>query len=118
MKELTPNFVVIAYGLARIPSSIIEIEDSNRWIILSISIIQMIFLFFYLEIIEYNFCSLNKNTKRNILLREQKQKPDSIYCDNDDNTDEITIKGYDITEGLKNEAKTLTELNSELIEDK
>ena len=118
VKELTPNFVVIAYGLARIPSSIIEIEDSNRWIILSISIIQMVFLFFYLEIIEYNFCSLNKNTKRNILLREQKQKPDSIYCDNDDNTDEVTIKGYDITEGLKNEAKTLTELNSELIEDK
>ena len=31
---------------------------------------QILSLLFYLEIVEYNFCNLNKNTKRNILLRE------------------------------------------------
>ena len=104
IKELSPNFVIITYGLSRIPSSLIEYEGLFRWIILIISIFQVIFLLFYLEIIEYNFCFLNKNTKKNILKREQKLKEDNIndYDCEDNNIDEITINGYDITEGLKN----------------
>ena len=118
MKELTPNFVVIAYGLARIPSSIIELDSVNRWIILIISIIQVIFILFYLEIIEYNFCNLNKNTKKNISERELDLK--NYFNDNnndDDNIDEISIKGYDITEGFKNGGRNLTELSEEKSED-
>ena len=118
LKELTPNFVVIAYGLARIPSSIIELDGVNRWIILIISIIQVVFILFYLEIIEYNFCNLKKKNKKNISERELDLK--NYLNDNnndDDNIDEISIKGYDITEGFKNGDRNLTELNEEKAED-
>jgi hypothetical protein len=45
-----------------------------------------------LEILEYNFCSLNKNTKKSITEREHKQSINEI---NDEDDDEIDIKGYD-----------------------
>ena len=91
IKELTPNYVIIAYGLSMIPSSIIGIGGKERWIILVIFIFQIISLLFYLEIFELNFCSLNKNTKKNILEREYNQldNPQDI---------EIEIQGYDISE--------------------
>ena len=87
LKELTPNFVIIAYELARIPSSIIKNGGINRYIILIISLFQIIFLLFYLEIFEYNFCSLNKNTKRSISEREKNQ----IDYFNDDDS-KVTIR--------------------------
>ena len=34
---------------------------------------QIISLLFYLEILEFNFCNLNKNTKRNIMLRVEEE---------------------------------------------
>ena len=67
------------------------------------------FFLFYLEILEYNFCSLNKNTKKHISERERKQ---SIEESNDiDN--EIDIKGYDISDTLKTQdkIKDLNEMN-------
>ena len=92
LNELTPNHVVIAYELGRIPISIIKNEGINRWIILIISILQTICLLFYIEIFECNFCSLNKNTKRNILERELGQDKEEY----DGNEDEISYKGYNI----------------------
>ena len=107
LKELTPNHVIIAYELGRIPSSIIQIEGINKWIILIISIFQIIFLLFFLEIIEYNFCSLNENTKRSILERERKQ---NNFNNEDDKENEIILKGYDISAGFKIENNIETEL--------
>ena len=46
-------------------------------------------LLFYLEILEFNFCNLNKNTKRNIMLREDDEmltkntRMSEIEVDND-----------------------------------
>ena len=97
INELTPNYIKIAYELANIPSTIIVIEDINRWILLVISIFQILSLLFYLEIFEYNFCNLNKNTKKSILEREHK---DSIIEYNYDN-DEIDRGGFDISESIK-----------------
>ena len=91
INELTPNYVIIAYELSIIPSTIIGIEGFKRWIILVISIFQIISILFYLEIFELNFCSLNKNTKKNILEREFNQ------LDNAQDI-EIEIQGYDISE--------------------
>ena len=107
LKELTPNHVIIAYELGRIPSSIIQIEGINKWIILIISLFQIIFLLFFLEIIEYNFCSLNENTKRSILERERKQ---NNFNNEDDKENEIILKGYDISAGFKIENNIETEL--------
>ena len=103
---MTPNFVIIAYELARIPSSIIKNGGINRYIILIISLFQIIFLLFYLEIFEYNFCSLNKNTKRSISEREKNQ----IDYFNDDDS-KVTIRGYDIP--MENDNETKIEMGSE-----
>ena len=63
---------------------------------------------------EYNFCSLNKNTKKNISEREHRYSiVGNDINDNDDN-DEREIKGrYDISEALKIQAKvdSLKEMN-------
>ena len=80
--KLTPNYVIIGYELGRIPSNLIDIEDYKIWIILVISLLQIISLSFYLEILEYNFCSLNKNTRRNIKDREHAQT-EILKGDND-----------------------------------
>ena len=48
---------------------------------------QIICLLFYLEILEFNFCNLNKNTKRNIMLREEEE----MLLRNNTNASEIEI---------------------------
>ena len=88
--------------MSKIPFTIKDNEGVNRWIILVISIFQIISLLFYLEILEYNFCSLNKNTKKNIMDREKKETFDDNNSDN-----EIVIKGYDITENIYKDEKMM-----------
>ena len=99
LNELTPNYIKIAFELSKTPLAIYSIGGTNRWIILVISIFQILSLLFYLEIFEYNFCELNKNTKKSILDRVHKD------FNNDDNDDEIDIKGFDISESIKSQAK-------------
>ena len=48
---------------------------------------QIVSLLFYLEILEFNFCNLNKNTKRNIMLREEEE----MLLRNNTNVSEIEI---------------------------
>ena len=108
--KLTPNYVIIGFELGKIPTTLITTEGIYRWIVLVISIFQIISLLFYLEIFEYNFCSLNKNTKRNISEREKSE----FMVDNDD---EIIFKGYDLSEFVKNEEKEMREMSLKNDED-
>ena len=94
LNELTPNYIFICYCLAKIPTLIMSINGYKRWIVLLLSIIQIFISLFYLEILEYNFCSLNANTKKNIEERVRSQ----INEDIDDKDNEIAFKGYDISE--------------------
>ena len=73
------------------------------------------FYFIFLEILEFNFCSLNKNTKKSIAERERKQSID----ESNDIDYEIDIKGYDISENVKiqEKMKELNEMN-EIFEEK
>ena len=64
LDKLEPDYILVSYVISKIPVTILETESINRWLILLISIFQIIILLFYLEIFEYNFCSLNKNTKK------------------------------------------------------
>ena len=106
LKELTPNYVIIGYALGKIPTSIIGNQNDNRWKILAISIVQIIILLFYLEILEFNFCSLNKNTKKSIIERERNE----LYTSQDNGQEnEIELKGYEIGEIM--EKQELEELN-------
>ena len=110
------NFMYISYQISKIPSMIIKIEGSNRWIVLVLSFVQIFFFLLYLEILEFNFCNLNKNTKRNIKEREIKQ---SIEENNEDEDYEIDIKGYDFSENVKiqNKIEDLNEMK-EIFEEK
>ena len=111
-----PCFVYVIYLVGKVPSIIMSIEGKNRWIILMLSLFQILFSLFYLEILEYNFCSLKKNTKKNISEREHRHSivENDINNNDDNDNDEIEIKGgYDISESLKVQAnmKNLKEMN-------
>ena len=74
LDRLTPNYIIIGFELSKIPKIIINDNNNiNRWIIIIVSIFQIFFLCFYLEIFKYNFCSWNKNTKKNIIKRERSE---------------------------------------------
>ena len=116
VNELSPNYVIIAFELSKIPASIIENEGSHRWFILILSIFQIVFLLFYLEILEFNFCSLNKNTKRNIVEREQSQN----MIDEEEHIrqeSEIIIKGYLVSKDNPNQDEKMFELFEQTNED-
>ena len=108
LDKLTPNYVIISYEMGKIPASIVVNESVERWLLLIISIFQIFSLLFYLEIFEYNFCSLNKNTKR---LISEREKVESIFEKNY-SVDQIIIEGYDVSEGFKKQIK-ITEKNEE-----
>ena len=97
LDKLTPNYVIISYEMGKIPASIVVTEGVEIWLLLIVSIFQIIGLLFYLEIFEYNFCSLNKNTKRLISIRERN---DSEIVNND-YEEKISIGGYYISEFTK-----------------
>ena len=71
LDKLTPNHVIIFSQLGQIPSDLINFKGYKFWPILFIVILQIFSLLFFLEIFEYNFCSLNKNTQKNILKRQE-----------------------------------------------
>ena len=112
-----PSIIFVSYEIAKIPNTLISTEGTKRWIVLVLSLFQILFILFYLEILEYNFCSLNKNTNKHIREREHRNSIvedniNDIDNDNGDN-DEVDIKGYDISESLKEQKKieNLTEMN-------
>ena len=107
LKELTPNYVLIAYALSYIPYTLIVNEEYVRWIILVISIFQIMSLLFYLEILEFNFCSLNKNTKKSIMGREN-----NFGFNFEDN--EIDSKGYELSDIMKRQEMEDDEENEDL----
>jgi hypothetical protein len=63
-----PNFVLIIFQFSRVVKNLTTIKASKIYIIIFF-VLQFISLMIYLEIIELNFCGLNKYTKRNIELR-------------------------------------------------
>ena len=98
LDKLTPNYIIIGFEIGMIPSNLIGNEGSDRLLVSIISVLQLLSLLFYLEILELNFCSLNENTKKNINKREISQK--DIIAENDgDNTS--GIDGYSIAENYK-----------------
>ena len=73
---LTPNHILVASEIGKMFVLIFSHiqsndKDNNYFLFLIPFVFQILSLLFYLEILEYNFCDLNKNTKRNIQLREK-----------------------------------------------
>ena len=83
-----PNFIFVCFVIAKIPNILIlAINDLLYLVIIIPYTIQIFALFFYVEIFEFNFCGLNKNTKKNILLREKEENNN-----NDIGKDDIIVE--------------------------
>ena len=92
LSKFSINHIFAFYELSKIPGLFIENESLLDWLSIIPALLQVIILFFYLEIFEYNFCNLNKNTKRNIQARE---KTDNLNLIKDDKNELIEmIPGY------------------------
>jgi hypothetical protein len=71
LNKFSLNYIFACYELSKMPGIFIENETLLDWLSIIPALLQLIILLFYLEIFEYNFCNLNKNTKRNIQAREK-----------------------------------------------
>ena len=75
---------------------IYDFSGFNKLLIVFEGILILICLFIYTEIIELNFCELNKNTRRNILKREMREKMmiGDLYNDEQNNNRLEISPGY------------------------
>ena len=94
--------------MANIIHLLIVNDDKNRYYCIIPFIFQFISLLFYLEIFEYNFWGLNKNTRKNIQSRE---KDDNSHIDAYD-IDNINI---DVNSDFFIEEKNLNEKELNII---
>ena len=67
--------MLIAYVINKIKKILFDNTKGDNYNLFCIIpfIFQILSLLFYLEILEYNFCNLNENTKKNIRLREKEE---------------------------------------------
>ena len=63
-----PEFVLISLSLSKFADLLIN-NETDRYYFIAFFALQFFCLLIYLEIIELNFCNLNKNTRRNIQIR-------------------------------------------------
>ena len=64
--------MLIIYEISKLSNVLIMSESKNKWYSIIIFVLQFISLMFFLEIFEFNFCGLNRNTKKSIEEREEK----------------------------------------------
>ena len=65
----SPNYILISFQFTKFLDVLINEKDVKKYITIICFIIQLFFLMIYFEILELNFCNLNKNTKKNIEFR-------------------------------------------------
>ena len=118
-----PSFILIIFQLSSITDSLIKKPAEKSYCIV-FYILQFFALMIHLEIIELNFCGLNKNTKRNVELRgildiSKERKDSSVEFNNIDiNKDyyiENNVYGSDKTiEMIENSIKNSLDSNSDI----
>ena len=85
-----PNFILIGFHLPKFIQILID-EEPEKYYSLIFFALQFFSLLIYLEIIELNFCNLNKNIKRNIELRGIREVSKDTFSDSSSLTDQIDI---------------------------
>jgi hypothetical protein len=74
-----PNFVLINFHISQFILILIDKSQStNKYYCIILFVLQFFFLLVYLEIIELNFCGLNKNVKKSV----DKRGVDELLGDN------------------------------------
>ena len=101
----SPNHMLIAYVINKIKKILFNNPESDitRFYCLIPFVFQMISLLFFVEVLECNFCNLNKNTKRNIRARENEEMFERKTTFNEiELSDGIVIKKEDFETELAN----------------
>ena len=108
IESFSPNYVIIGYEIGLLPAAleIVKEDYTKISLLIIIFIAQFAVLFFYLEIFECNFCSLNKNTRKQIYKRVENHL-------NLDRESRITFEGYDISEGMKSQELEMEKLEKQ-----
>ena len=110
--HFSPDFILISFTLSRMLDIILE---TKKFICVIFFVLQFLTLMFYLELFEFNFCGLNKNTRRNISERQiQEMLLNSDESGRPSNASEIEITpDYLITVKEKNSTFNSLKLNEE-----
>ena len=101
-----PNFILISFHMPKFLQILID-KEPNQYYCLIFFFLQFFSLLIYLEIIELNFCNLNKNTKRNINLRGIREISKDTISDTSSLTEQIEINNdyyIDTNENKENES--------------
>ena len=106
LEGLTLNHTMISYEIGKIEIILRTSKSDKKWYSIILFLIQFISLLFFLEIFEFNFCNLNKNTKRNI---EERSLISIDVRESINTTNEVNIEGY----AIKRENSSIQRLNSE-----
>ena len=67
---LRPNHTILTDQFYIYGTALFYQDNPNRYYTLIPFVFQIFILLFYFEILEFNFCKLNKNTAKNIKERE------------------------------------------------
>ena len=106
IKNFSPDYILIGNQAALIFVDIYLIDEKYQYSSILLFILLIFSLLFYLEILEYNFCDLNKNTKRNIQLRAESEN----FVDNIiDDKIELSA-GYIVKESEENNSNEIIEM--------
>ena len=106
IKNFSPDYILIGNQAALIFVDIYLIDEKYQYSSILLFIFLIFSLLFYLEIFEYNFCDLNKNTKRNIQLRAESE---NFIDDTIDDKIELS-PGYIVKESEENNSNEIIEM--------
>ena len=108
----TPNHMLIAYELQKVYYVLTNSPSRNKWYSIILFVFKFLILMFYLEIFEFNFCNLNKNTKKNIISRAVFEELIDDEKENRNYTIELGT-GYILKENKVRKSTELAILNNE-----
>jgi hypothetical protein len=106
IKNFSPDYILIGNQAALIFVDIYLIDEKYQYSSILLFIFLIFSLLFYLEIFEYNFCDLNKNTKRNIQIRAESE---NFIDDTIDDKIELS-PGYIVKESEENNSNEIIEM--------
>ena len=112
---MNPNFTLIAYHISKF-ISVLRTVPKEKYYLIVYFVMQFFCLMIYLEILELNFCNLNKNTKRLIEERGIEDLNGDLGRDSTISNTAIDInKDYFIknTDSETKSEQPLIELNSQ-----
>ena len=91
--HFNPDFVLISLQLSKFVNVLMN-KDTKEYYFIIFFVLQLFCLLIYLEIIELNFCNLNKNTRRNIQIRGKDEVLGSFNRESDASSNIELTEGY------------------------